>query len=204
MAAKDYKNLTRPAPERKARKAPDAGNSALLIAFFSGLGLGLLIALGLYIIAPGHGARKTAGVQQPAAQEKNPQTPMAQNALQSDQSKYDFYSILTERDVSISEWETEGSEYANGDVEQDGVPGEGLLILQIGSFLTFDAASQMKAQLALTGIQSNIQRVVINGQDIRYRVRTSPYQNKEKLRATRQQLVNNNIDHVLLTLRRQQ
>lgn len=208
MAAKDYKNLSRPTLERAGKESAAPGNSAPLTAFFSGLGLGLLIALGLYITIPGaipgHGARKAADEQRPAAREKEQQTAAAQDDLQSDQSRYDFYSILTERDVSISEWEAEGSEDANGGLEQERVPGAGLLILQIGSFLTFEAANQMKTQLARTGIQSNIQRVVINGQEIRYRVRTSPYQDRERLRAARKQLVDNNIDYILLTLRTQQ
>jgi cell division protein FtsN len=75
-----------------------------------------------------------------------------------------------------------------------------LFILQVGSFKTFEAADQMKAELALVGIDADIQRVVINGQDILHRVRVGPFRDAAELDKARNALLENNRDFVLLRL----
>ena len=75
-----------------------------------------------------------------------------------------------------------------------------LYILQVGSFKQFEAADQVKAQLALLGISADIQRVVINGQDTRYRVRVGPHKNTAEFNNQRKRLLENNLDFMVLKL----
>ena len=102
-------------------------------------------------------------------------------------------------EVNVSEWGAED----DGDIEEQadlGAENTGIYILQIGSFKQFDAADEVKAKLAFMGISADIQRVVINGKDIRHRVRVGPYADSEKLSRIRHQLTENNLSYMLLKL----
>ena len=109
--------------------------------------------------------------------------------------QFDFYTILPKMEVSVSEW------VADEDTEPEPVPvEEGLYILQVGSFEDYNAADQVKAKLAFMGITADIQRVVINGRDVRHRVRIGPYKDIEELKLARDQLIENKFDFMLLKL----
>ena len=71
----------------------------------------------------------------------------------------------------------------------------------MGSFKQFRAADKIKAKLAMVGVTADIQRVVINGQDVLYRVRVGPYKDTIKLQKARNRLLENGIDFISLKLR---
>ena len=109
--------------------------------------------------------------------------------------KFDFYTILPKTEVSVSEW------VASEETEPEPIPDEdGLYILQVGSFEDYNAADQVKAKLAFMGITADIQRVVINGRDVRHRVRIGPYKDINELKLARDQLIENKFDFMLLKL----
>jgi len=113
---------------------------------------------------------------------------------------FDFYQILPNMEVNVSEWEAEDGEVIKEQAEPSAEK-SGIYILQIGSFKQYDAADEVKAKLALMGISADIQRVVINGKDIRHRVRIGPYRDSEKLSMVRQQLTENDLNFMLLKLK---
>ena len=76
-----------------------------------------------------------------------------------------------------------------------------MYVLQVGSFKEFEAADEVKAELALLGVPADIQRVVINGQDVRHRVRIGPYKSVTKLQEARDRLIENDLDFMLLKLK---
>jgi len=96
----------------------------------------------------------------------------------------------------MSEWEADSPAAGIEDPSADK-----LFILQVGSFKTTEAADQIKAQLALLGIEANVQRVVINGQDVVHRVRIGPFKDKKTFEDTRQRLIANDLDFVVLKLK---
>ena len=61
---------------------------------------------------------------------------------------------------------------------------------QAASFATFNEADQLKAKLALSGLSAQIQKVTIEGQGERYRVRLGPFGKIEELDGAAQQLGN--------------
>ena len=61
-------------------------------------------------------------------------------------------------------------------------------VLQAASFATFNEADQLKAKLALSGLSAQIQKVTIEGQGERYRVRLGPFGKIEELDGAAQQL----------------
>ena len=51
------------------------------------------------------------------------------------------------------------------------------------------------------GVTADIQRVVINGQDVRHRVRIGPYEDPHKLQEAKDRLLANDLDFMLLKLK---
>ncbi len=187
---KDYKNLK---PKKKAR----SGNNKQLKSFLSGLAVGLCVAIIVFFYQLDLGQQ--TGIVQP---EVTIETPEPDIDLSDDTPPqiFDFYEILPNMEVNVSEWEAEEDE----GIEEQAEPNNekpGIYILQIGSFKQYDAADEIKAKLALLGISADIQRVVINGKDIRHRVRVGPYGDPDMLSMVRQQLTENNLNYMLLKLR---
>ena len=183
---------------RDYRKAPakrGAGTTGDgFLSFISGLSVGLLVAFAIFLyqyLAPVMKASEEP-VSPVPARAKPPAEPVKAKVPE---PTFDFYQILPSREVSLSEWVEEAPQ------ESAPAPNEkGLFILQVGSFKTFEAADQTKAELALIGIDANIQRVVINGQDIRHRVRIGPYSDPAELEKARHSLLENKLNFMLLRL----
>ena len=185
---KDYKNI-------KSKRKTNSVNTNQLKYFFSGLAIGLCVAIIVYFYQQDLGQQ--TGIVQPEVTVEGPE-PDLELADDTPPPSFDFYEILPNMEVSVSEWEAEE------DVEEQAEPSHeksGIYILQIGSFKQYDAADEVKAKLALLGITADIQRVVINGKDIRHRVRIGPYAESDKLSIVRQQLTDNNLNYMLLKLK---
>jgi len=192
-----------------------------LLSFLSGLSIGLLVAFIVFLryqlIEPDV-PREVAG---PAAGDR------AQTDEQKPELKFEFYDTLRNKKVNISEWvagnkdspeddvgeevdETQGqdeSQESDDSLEQvaaqqrevkDDVYG---YILQVGSFRDFSSADKIKAELALLGIFADIQRVMLNGQDVRHRVRLGPYKTMDEMKDISRRLEDNQIEFMLLELR---
>ena len=191
--SKDYKNIQNYKPLTKAKssklKSP---------AISSGIGLCVGIIIGYsYGYSRNHQSetiQPEVVVKKPANTENDTPTPTPTPTPQ-----YDFYHILPNTEVNISEWEADNQKDTTGESEAV-INKPGLYILQIGSFEQYNAADKIKAELALMGISANIQRVVINGEDIRHRVRVGPYHDLAQLTDIRNQLSAHKINYVLLTL----
>ncbi|MGY8814853.1 MAG: SPOR domain-containing protein, partial [Gammaproteobacteria bacterium] len=162
--SKDYKSV----PKQKDK--PKGGSFGAILTFITGLSLGLFVAIFIYLNQtdstyipfnfksktekPDVLVKDTVVEATPAKEEEGLTIP-----------KFDFYNILPNKELNISEWVADDPAISeSGSVEDNSV-----YILQVGSFKQLEAADQVKAQLALLGISADIQRVVINGQDTRYR-----------------------------------
>ena len=109
--------------------------------------------------------------------------------------KFDFYTILPEIEVSVREWE-----YSVKDDEDEPSLAPGIYVLQVGSFKQFDDADHAKARLALRGITARIQRVLINGQNVWFRVHVGPFSGIKDIRAMRIKLIENDMEFILLRI----
>ena len=187
---KDYKNIN-------AKKKTRSGNTNQLKSFFAGLAVGLCVAIVVYFYQPDLGLQ--TGIVQPEVTIDNPE-PEIDLSNDTPPPSFDFYEILPNMEVNVSEWEAEEYEDIKGQAKS-GDEKPGIYILQIGSFKQYDAADEVKAKLALMGITADIQRVVINGKDIRHRVRVGPYAESDKLSMVRRQLAENKLDYLLLKLK---
>ncbi len=66
--------------------------------------------------------------------------------------------------------------------------------LQAGSFATEADAENLKARLALSGWQANVQPGTLADKGVRYRVRLGPYDNTDELNRMRNDLARNGFD----------
>ncbi|MGD8743569.1 MAG: SPOR domain-containing protein [Granulosicoccaceae bacterium] len=112
-------------------------------------------------------------------------------------TRFDFYTILPEMEVAVPEEDLPIT--SNNKAKTVASPGS--YILQAGAFRQLEQADRMKAELALLGIEANIQSVTIDNQSTWHRVRIGPYSNLEQLNKTRQRLRDNNINAMLLRLK---
>jgi len=111
------------------------------------------------------------------------------------ESRFTFYDMLPKFEVIIPEVE--------GDVSQDRaieiVQDPGLYVLQAGSFSELADADRRRAELALLGIESVIQRVAIDDRTY-HRVRIGPIENLDRLNLIRDQLRQADIDVLRIRL----
>lgn len=79
------------------------------------------------------------------------------------------------------------------DVEVDPIrnrdaDGTNQYLLQVASFHSQEDADRLRARLTLQGLDTQIQRVVIDGKNTYYRVRTGPYARLSDMERARDQL----------------
>lgn len=190
---RDYKNI------KKKKVQPIKNRFSNLLSFLTGLSIGLVVAVIVYFTQ--HNS---------TIESNNPlivSEPSAENIINKDEDiaqlpepQFDFYKILPSKEVNISEWESiEEEDIANSSDNEQQEPA--MFVLQVGSFKQYESADEIKAKLAMVGITADIQRVILNGQDIRHRVRIGPYKNTDKLQQARDRLLANDLDFMLLKLK---
>ncbi|NNM01460.1 MAG: SPOR domain-containing protein [Gammaproteobacteria bacterium] len=108
---------------------------------------------------------------------------------------YKFYKILPEMEVTVPDWTLDQRPKSSAPALK-----QGTYLLQVGSFKRFEVADRAKAMLAIRGIEANIQRVVINGQEVWYRVHVGPYRDAEEISAMRARLNEARMDPILLRI----
>jgi cell division protein FtsN len=182
-----------------------AGQLPGWIWMLGGLAIGLFVAFLVYLNNNIHTDKKTNLVSafketlkdaRDVRKDKQspPPPPAKATTAKPDKEKpsFDFYTILPELEVAVPERElaakSQKSSAANNNVDY---------ILQAGSFREHGQADQLKAKLALQGIDANIQSVQIN-QDTWYRVRIGPIHKMAELTATLKRLKQNNISAIII------
>lgn len=195
---RDYK----PASRRRRRSARSKA-SPRWWWLLGGLIAGFLGGYTVYFIGtratPDEPAQVAQTAQKPAAPAPKAAPPKAAAAEDKDareKARFDFYTLLPEMEVRISK---DALDAARGDNTRR-PESSGPYILQIGSFRSHGEADNLKARLALIGVQASIQTVIINDDDTWYRVRVGPYKNLKDLQQARTSLQRNNIEYMLLSL----
>lgn len=189
------------AKRRQRRQA--AGNDFPGWVWMSfGLAIGLSVALVIWLQqdTPSAPATLPAPVVQQApspALDDNGETPEdpAAAAESVPENRFDFYRMLPSFEVVIPEQEPD----VTTDNEPQAVVESGTYILQAGSFSSHTDADRRRAQLALQGIESTIQRVAIEDKTY-HRVRIGPIDDLDELNLLRSRLREANIDVLRIKL----
>ena len=184
---RDYKR------RRSSKKRQDAPG---WVWGLGGLAIGLSVAAFVYLkgrgdVTPSVPAPDPAAI--PSSAREIPEQPDVEP-----KSRFDFYDMLPRFEVVIPETESEisSAEHAGSNFDATEVSS---YVLQAGSFQNFRDADRMKAQLALLGMESQIQNVTID--DRRWhRVRLGPFTDFTEAQRVRRRLRESDIDALILRL----
>ena len=152
-----------------------------------GLSIGLAVALAVYVkdrrpsVQPV--AQQAPASLQNALDNNNETTARVeepQPEAASKQRRFTFYDLLPAIEVVVPD---ETPNESNND-EPQAVVEPGLYVLQAGSFSTHTDADRRRAELALHGIESNIQRAKVNERNY-YRVYIGPTDDLDELNIDR-------------------
>jgi cell division protein FtsN len=136
--------------------------------------------------------------------------------------QFQFYSLLPEREVMVSEDEVDRRAKASSSVPSPRPPpaappgapvaateappappaasADEVLMLQVAAFKAKSDAESLKAQLALKGMQAGIESANIKGESY-HRVRLGPYRSIEQLQSARSRLKGSGYDSVVVRLK---
>lgn len=198
MAAvsRDYKGGT----DRKGGGSRGGGGS-LFVGILIGLVLGLGIALGVawYINkmpTPFQSQRPPAGKSEPQkAVPADAAKPADKNGKAAEaKPRFDFYKILPGVEEPATDQQLRDARSTPSAARES-------FFLQAGAFQNAPDADNLKARLALIGMQASIQTTTLPDRGVWHRVRIGPYASVEELNQTRDTLKKNGIDTTLIKVR---
>ena len=181
-------------PKLAAKKKSGGGT---LVGIFIGLVLGLCIALGvawymnktpipfLTRAKPPEKAADAPGKVQIKPDEKTTQ--------QVERPRFEFYKILPGAEEPVTEQQVKQAAKA-------GAPADSFL-LQAGSFQNPADADNLKARLALIGVEASVEPIDLPEKGTWYRVRVGPYSKMDELNRVRQALAQNGIEASLVKVK---
>jgi len=190
--------------KKTRRKKPVRGNTRkkplpgwLWLSF--GLAIGLSVALAIFLSdqrrqSAQHLATPPAA-SSPVAKSSEPAAKAVESAKKDEEPKYSFYEMLPKFEVVIPEQERQ----VRADTEAVAEERPGLYVLQAGSFTSQADADRRRAQLALQGIESSIQRVSIDDKTY-HRVRVGPINDLDRLNTLRSRLREARIEVLVIRL----
>jgi cell division protein FtsN len=112
--------------------------------------------------------------------------------------RFDFYNLLPEMEVIVPDEDIQGQATQEGvkRVEQPGT-----YLLQAGSFRSRKQADELRAKLALLGLETSVQAVTVDNTQTWHRVRVGPFSNLQELNNARALLKKNGVDAILIRLK---
>lgn len=177
MVARDYKRS-------RSRPEPFSGWTGFAFGVVAGLAIGLAI----------HFLDRPAPPAAPAQKSKPaPASARAAETPADQPDSYDFYDRLPKFEVVVPEKDKD----VRRDVPARPVEQKGSYILQAGSYKDFAEADRIRAQLALAGIESSVQRVSVDN-DTWHRVRIGPITDLDELNRIRQKLSEADLDVLVI------
>ena len=166
-----------------------------------GLAIGLSVAFAIYMKDREPTMATRPAAPQPASMASTiDRTEVATEApspaaAETPEQRFDFYNMLPNFEVVIPEQETAVSQVGKADP----IVEPGVYVLQAGSFAEYVDADRRRAQIALQGITSRIQKVSIDDKTF-HRVRIGPLDNLDELNGIRDQLRRAQIDVLRIRL----
>ena len=186
--AKDYK------PRAVAKKRSGGGT---LLGVFIGLVLGLCIAVGVAwymnktpipFLTRDKPPEKT--VAEPG---KTVVKPDEKTTQQVEKPRFEFYKILPGAEEPVTEQEIKQAAKAGASA--------GNYLLQVGAFQNPADADNLKARLALIGMEAGVEPIDLPDKGTWYRVRIGPYSKLDDINHVRESLAQNGIEATLVKIK---
>ena len=195
--SKDYKGSNKKSGGGK----PGAGS--LLIGILIGLllGLGIALAVAWYINKmPTPFLNRSV----PSATSDTPKGATAETVKRDEKSgkppdgkpRFDFYKILPGSEEPVTE-----QQFKEAQQKPSTAPAREAFFLQAGAFQSAPDADNLKARLALLGMEAAIQTTTLPDKVVWHRVRVGPYTAINDLNRARETLKQNGIETTLIKVR---
>jgi len=181
-------------PKAAAKRKSGGGT---LIGIFIGLVLGLCIALGVAwymnktpipFLSKAKPPEKTAD-----APGKAQIKPDEKTTQQIERPRFEFYKILPGAEEPVTEQQVKQAAKAGASADS--------FLLQAGSFQNPADADNLKARLALIGVEASVEPIDLPEKGTWYRVRVGPYSKMDELNRVRQALAQNGIEASLVKVK---
>lgn len=182
------------------RRGGGRREGSLLIGILIGLilGLGIALAVAWYINkmpspflnrstppAGIEGAKSPPGIAKSSNQPAKAPEP---------KPRFDFYKILPGTEEPATDQQLKDAQKSAPAVKET-------FYLQAGAFQSAPDADNLKARLALLGVEAAIQTTSVPDKGVWHRVRIGPYANVEELNRTREALKQNGVETTLVKVR---
>jgi len=184
-AARDYKT--------KRRK--NSGFSGWM-GVLCGLAVGLGVAGIVYVKdhrPDAQTARTTKPDKKKSRSSEPPDTESGDSSAEDSAKSYAFYDMLPKFEVVVPEKEKD----VRPDIKSVPETRRGTYVLQAGSYKNFADADRVRAQLALQGVESRVQKVSVDN-DTWHRIRIGPISKLDELNRLRQILRKADVDVLVI------
>jgi cell division protein FtsN len=161
-----------------------------------GLALGLAVAAVVYIKdhRPDAQIQRAGKVDKKKSHGNEPVDAEAGDSGAEDSAKsYAFYDMLPKFEVVVPEKEKD----VRPDTKSVPETRRGTYVLQAGSYKNFADADRVRAQLALQGVESKVQKVTVDN-DTWHRIRIGPISKLDELNRLRQILRKSDVDVLVI------
>jgi cell division protein FtsN len=179
--SKDYKR-----PEPRSRRSGSSLLVGILIGLVLGLGIALAVAWYINKMPNPFLSRPPVAKSEPAKSEEKPaKAPVGK-------PRFDFYKILPGTEEPATDQQLRDAQKKSTAAVKE------TFFLQAGAFQNAPDADNLKARLALLGVEATIQTTTLADKGVWHRVRVGPYTSVEELNRTRDTLKQNGVDTALI------
>jgi cell division protein FtsN len=199
--SRDYK----PSSRQPAKKSGNPMLIGIIIGLFIGLAVSLAVAL---VVTRGPNPftdRNAPAEAQDAKSGTKDGAKPADGAVATlddglnkplNKPRFDFYNILPGKEEPVTD-----QEFSQAAQRPAADKGKESYYLQVGSFPAEVDADNLKAKLALMGIEAGIQTTNIPDKGVWHRVRVGPFTNVDDLNRIRNTLTQNNLQTTLVKIK---
>jgi len=191
-----------PKDYKKPEKYAGGRKGSMLLGIMIGLVLGLALALGVawYInkMPNPFSAKSTpppAKAEIPAKTTPAPKAAESATVTPAEKPRFDFYKILPGSEEPASDQQLKDAQKKSAGAAKEA------FYLQAGAFQGAADADNLKARLALVGIEASIQTTTLPDKGVWHRVRVGPYTDVEEVNRARNTLKQNGVDTTLIKVR---
>lgn len=196
--------MTRDYKPTASRQKPAGKNNAFITGLLVGIILGIGISVAVAIMVTGGKSpfveHETSVEPVPAEAAKSMNSeeeavPAENNEAKPDANRFDFYKILP-GESQVTEQEIQQSKEA----QQNQAPAIENYFLQVGAFQTEEEADNVKAKLALLGLEAVVQTASVPDKGVWHRVRVGPYSDLDQIGKARAELTKNGFNADLIKI----
>lgn len=153
-----------------------------------GLLLGVVLSVGVTLFIKRGDSPFTAPTRTERQQDPDAESSALPQEEDTSKPRFDFYTILPGTESPVTEQEIKDKA---AETEAEPAAGNESYFLQVGAFQTEQEADNMKARLALLGLEAVVQTATIPDKGIWHRVRVGPFSGLDQINRARSELARN-------------